>query len=279
MHDPSPLFASPPPEALLATAVLAARRAGLHALGSRDRRRDANSIARHDVKLKLDVECQQRATESLLACFPDHRVLGEEDDPAGAAAGAAGAACEWIVDPIDGTVNFFHGNPYWCCSVAVRRGGEVQAGCVYAPELDLLFEAALGGPALRNGRPIRVSDIDRLDRSNVHTGADKDAATSSEPFRFFNRIARLAQRPRICGAAALDICMVAAGAAEAFFEPGIFLWDIAAGDLVVRQAGGRGSVLRRRRGHHLAYLASNGLVHEALAAALEPLLEPAGPAA
>ncbi len=274
MSQPLPSGADPTPDALLAAALLAARRAGLHALSCGARRREANLVARHDVKLKLDVECQELATGTLLSCFPGHAVLGEEDDPSAPSTARTDSPYEWIVDPIDGTVNFFHGNPYWCCSVAVRREGEVLAGCVFAPAMDLLFEAAVGRPALRNGAPIRVSDIDRLDRANVHTGADKDAAISSEPFRFFGRIARLAQRPRIFGAAALDICMVAAGAAEAFFEPGIFLWDIAAADLILRQAGGRGSVMRRRKGHHMAYLASNGLVHAALEAALEPLLDP-----
>jgi myo-inositol-1(or 4)-monophosphatase len=262
----------PTPSSLLATAVLAARRAGTHALTQRNRRHEANLVARHDVKLQLDVECQAVATETVLASFPDHGVLGEEDTPETAAT-SAGSPYEWIIDPIDGTVNFFHGNPYWCCSVAVRRDGEMLAGCVYAPSMNLLFEGAIDQPARCNGEIIHVSDTPDLTMSNVHTGADKDAKPGSQPFRFFNCIAGLVQRPRICGAAALDICQVAAGGADAFFEPSIYIWDIAAADLILRRAGGSGTILRQFGRHRLAYLASNGRIHAPLAAALEPLFD------
>lgn len=268
-----------PPTALLATAALAARRAGLHALAHRERRREANLIARHDVKLQLDLECQAVATDLILSAYPDHRILGEEDPvekespPAPAQDGTTPSPYEWIIDPIDGTVNFFHGNPYWCCSVAVRHAGFMQAGCVFAPALNLVFEGALGQPSRGNGEPLRVSDTAELRMANVHTGADKNAAPDSAPFRFFHRIATLVQRPRIYGAAALDICLVASGAADAFFEPGLYLWDIAAADLILRQAGGAGSRLREWSGHRLAYLGSNGRIHDALRSALEPLFE------
>ncbi len=264
------------PSLLLAVAVQAARRAATHALQQRERRQEANLIARHDVKLELDLECQQIATDSILACFPGDAILGEEDIPGSdnqAAASAPDAARQWIVDPIDGTVNFFHGNSYWCCSIAVRQDGQTLAGCVYAPELDLLFEAAADQPALCNGEPIRCSDTATLDVANIHTGADKSADPGSQPFRFFNRIASLAQRARIFGAAALDICQVAAGTADAYFEPGIYLWDIAAADLILQQAGGRGEVLRHFGGHRLAYLGSNGQLHAPLVEVLEPLFQ------
>lgn len=262
----------PTPSSLLATAIQAARRAGTHALSHRSRRREANLVARHDVKLQLDVECQAIATETILASFPDHAVLGEEDTP-GAAAAAVASPYEWIIDPIDGTVNFFHGNPYWCCSVAVRREGEMLAGCVYAPSMHLLFEGAVDQPSRCNGEPIAVSETQDLAAANVHTGADKDARPDSQPFRFFHRIATLVQRPRICGAAALDICQVAAGGADAFFEPSIYIWDIAAADLILRRAGGSGTVVRQFGRHRLAYLASNGRIHAPLVAALDPLFD------
>ena len=147
----------------------------------------------------------------------------------------------------------------------------MMAGCVYAPSMGLLFEGAAGTPSRCNGAVVQVSDTQDLAASNVHTGADKDAKPGSEPFRFFNRIAALVQRPRIFGAAALDICLVASGGADAFFEPGIYIWDIAAADLILRGAGGTGSILRQWSRHRLAYLASNGRIHAPLAAAVEPL--------
>ena len=260
-----------PPSLLQAVAVQAARRASQHALANRDRRLDANSVARNDVKLKLDEECQHIAIATVLDAFPDHSVLAEEET--GEPATSAAAEYQWIIDPIDGTVNFFHGNPQWCCSVAVRRGDETLAGAVAAPETGCLYEASLGGQALCNGEPIHVSDVSEPSESLVCTGADKSESPEKRPFRFFHAIAERVQRPRVFGAAALDVCAVACGAADAYFEPGIFLWDIAAGDLILRMAGGRGSVLRSFGGHKIAYLASNGRLHGFFESLLLPLLD------
>jgi len=252
------------PEALLKVARLAATRAGDHALGNVRRRGEVNVISRHDVKHILDVECQAVATETILAACPGDAILGEE---------TAGEECpapegaEWIIDPIDGTVNFFHGLPHWCCSVAVRRGGVMQAGVVCAPELGLVFEATLDGPARCNGHPIRCSALADPSHALVLTGSDKteDPARS---FRFFAALARLVQRPRVLGAAALDICMVARGAAEGYFEHGVYLWDIAAASLIIERAGGASEILKHHGGYRLAFLASNGHLHAALKACL-----------
>ncbi len=258
------------PSLLLAVAVQAARRASHHAFASRNRRQDANSIAHNDVKLKLDEECQAIAIRTIFDAFPDHSILAEEDTEELAALKARASEYQWIIDPIDGTVNFFHGNPNWCCSVAVRRGEETLAGSVVAPELGLVYEASADGPALCNGAPIHVSATVRPDESLVLTGADKSEDPARRPFRFFNAIAAIVQRPRVSGSAALDVCTVAQGSTEAYFEPGIFVWDIAAGDLILRRAGGTGTALRRFGGHKLAYLASNGPLHEPLRQVIEP---------
>ncbi len=250
-----------PSSFLLQTAITAAKAGAAYAVKERSRNQDANLVTNHDVKLKLDVECQQVITALILRDFPGHSVLGEEDDEHNT---VAADSYEWIVDPIDGTVNFFHGSPYWCSSVAVRRNGEMLAGCVCAPDMNLVFEATADGPAKRNGAEIHVSKIAAIEIAIVHTGADKSASSASHPFRFFNAIAGMVQRPRICGAAALDICMTAAGACEGYFEPGIYLWDIAAADLILRRAGGTGTIVRTFGGHRLAYLGSNGLVHQLL---------------
>ena len=259
------------PSLLLAVAVQAARRASSHAASHAARSHDANAIAHNDVKLKLDEECQSIAIRTILDAFPSHAILAEEDTEELAALKAQSSEYQWIIDPIDGTVNFFHGNPYWCCSVAVRRGEETLAGCVCAPDEGLLFEASLDGPALCNGVPIHVASTTNPDEAEVLTGADKSEDPAQRPFRFFTAIAALVQRPRMCGAAALDLCNVARGAFDAYFEPGIFTWDIAAGDLILRRAGGTGLVMRRFGGHKLAYL---GTCTPTLRTALANVIEP-----
>jgi len=257
MSMPSPLSC----ETLLKTAIAAAEAGAAHAVNQRSRNQEANLISSRDIKLKLDIECQQIITKTILHDFPDHTILGEEDAEHEK---SRPDVYEWVIDPIDGTVNFFHGSPYWCSSVAVRLNGQTLAGCVSAPDMSMRFEATVNGPALRNGTEIHVSDIADLPTSIVHMGADKSAPPGREPLRFFNAIAPRIQRSRICGAAALDICLLAAGAAEGYFEGGIYIWDVAAADLILRRAGGQGTFVRRFADERIAYLGSNGLVHEAL---------------
>lgn len=248
-------------ETLLKTAVAAASAGASHAVSQRSRNQEANHISTHDIKLKLDTECQQIITETILNEFPDHAMLAEEDKKHEK---AASNVYEWVIDPIDGTVNFFHGTPYWCSSVAVRLNGSTLAACISAPDIDMRFDATADGPALRNGAEIHVSDIADLSTSIVHMGAGKSTPPGRKPFRFFNAISPHIQRSRICGAAALDVCMVAVGAAEGYFQAGVYTWDIAAADLILRHAGGRGTFVRRFAGERIAYLGSNGLIHDAL---------------
>lgn len=272
-HSPTDAHA-PTPAMLQAVAVQAARRAGSYAQQHRSRRTETLMVARHDVKLALDVECQAIAAETIAAVFPSHGLLGEEGSPIGSL-----DDWHWVVDPIDGTVNFSHGQTAWCCSVAARLGNRTLAGAVYAPARDLLFEASCDGPACCNGERIRVSAIDRLDRAIVHTGADKSAYAREAPFRFFNAIAGVVQRPRISGSAALDVCEVACGGADAYFEPGIYLWDIAAAGLILERAGGCHAVLVPYADYRMAFLAANSPdMQVALRRVLEPLLEPASEA-
>ncbi len=245
----------------------AARCAGEHVLTCLARRNDTVQVLRHDIKHKLDLEAQQAATATIRAAFPDHAILGEET----AHAPLPDTAVRWVIDPIDGTINFTHGLPIWCCSVAAQVNEQTVAGAVFAPELGLLFEAQAGGPARCNGRLIRVSGTDRLDQALVHTGADRDDL-SKNSFRFFNRLAELAQRPRIMGAAALDICWVAAGMADAYFESGIYIWDMAAAGLILTCAGGTCEVLQAYPHYKMAVLASNGNLQPPLRNTLMPML-------
>ncbi len=252
---------------LQAVATLAAQRAGGHVLANLHRRGDVNSILRTDVKHKLDVEAQEVACAVIGAAYPDHAILGEESCDAP----LPPSDYIWIVDPIDGTINFFHGLPLWCCSVGVRWQGKTVAAAVYIPEMHQMFEAVFDGPALCNGAPIHVSATDRLEFSMLATGADK-WDLDEHAFKFMRRVAAIAQRPRILGAAAVDMCMVAAGKLDGYFESGIYVWDMAAAGLIVERAGGRCEVLKSWPGYRMAVLATNGLLQEPCREAILPLL-------
>jgi len=248
---------------LLACATAAARAAGEYALAHRDRRGATIRVARHDLKLRMDVECQAEAIRVIQSAYPDHAVLGEESADAPV---AAGHALLWIVDPLDGTINYSHGLPFWCASVAVRRGDAIVAGAVHAPVMRETYTAACDGPALCNGAPIRVSGVSDLARALVNTGIDRHSDTGVPSMEIFRRIAGAVQRPRLTGSAALDICHVACGRVEGYFESGVFLWDVAAGGLIVERAGGKTELLASQgpAPHRVMFMATNGLIHDAL---------------
>ena len=255
-------------EDLLSCAVEAARTAGQHALTQQHRRAEVAQVFKHDVKLNLDTECQRRAEDAIHAAYPDHAILGEEDTGSNGAEGGGGY--EWVVDPIDGTVNFSHGLPFWCTSIAVQLGDEVLAGAIYAPELDQLFTATKETPALLNGADICVSGVTTLDAAMITSGMDKLIDIGLAPYTILRAIASDCQKVRVMGCAALDICRVAQGHADGYFEAGIYLWDVAAAGLVVRQAGGNAEILSRMAApHRLSFIASNGHIHDALLALVD----------
>jgi myo-inositol-1(or 4)-monophosphatase len=252
---------------LQAVATLAARRAGEHVLANLNRRADANSVQRSDIKHKLDVEAQEVATAVIHAAFPDHVIFGEESEtPCPPETGYV-----WIIDPIDGTVNFFHGSHWWCCSVAVRYNGKSLAAAVFIPQLNQMFEATHDGQATCNGTPIHVSDQERPELALMATGMGK-WQNKETPLKIFQAITELVQRPRMMGAAAADICMVAAGRVDAFFESGIYLWDIAAAGLIVERAGGTCEILAQYPNGRLAFLATNSRLHTPCKAVIAPLV-------
>ena len=253
---------------LQAVATLAARRAGEHVLGNLHRRADAKSVLRTDIKHKLDVEAQDIATSVIHAAYPDHLIFGEESEtPCPPDDGYV-----WIIDPIDGTVNFFHGLHWWCCSVAVRYNGKTLAAAVFIPEHSEMFEAAHDGIATCNGIPIHVSEQSDPELSIMATGMGK-WRNKEIPLKIVRAITELVQRPRMMGAAAADICMVAAGRFDAFFESGIYLWDMAAAGLILERAGGICDVLAQYPNRRLAVLATNGKFHDTCKKVLLPLVE------
>lgn len=227
---------------LLDTAICAAEAAGKHALANKARRKETNETFAHDVKLVLDVECQKIAEEVIATEFPEHGILGEEDireNPA--------EDYEWIIDPIDGTMNYTHGFPYWCASVAVRYHSKIIAGCVFAPEFNDYYTAHIEDPAKLNGEPILASDTQFLDEAMIFTGISKHMQSANEPhFERFKMLAINTRKVRITGSAALDLCHVAAGNCDGYFETGIYLWDHAAAGLIAEQAGAVLSLFPKR---------------------------------
>ena len=252
---------------LLAVATFAAQRAGEHTLANLHRRGDVNEAHRLDVKHKLDVEAQAVATDVIRQAFPDHVIFGEESE----SGFPPDDGYVWVIDPIDGTVNFFHGMNWWCCSIAVRHNGKTVAGAVFLPQVGEMFQATSDGPALCNGVPIRVSATERPDLAAFATGMGKWRSEETA-FKLLRAISEFSQRPRMLGAAAADMCMVAAGRMDGFFESGIYVWDMAAAGLIVERAGGTVEVLKTFPDRRLAVLATNGNLQAAARDVILPIL-------
>ncbi len=258
-------MSTPAPKDLLACAIEAVRRAGAHAMANLHRRNETIALAEHDVKLALDRECQTLIESVIHAEFPAHPILGEEGRRAG-----DDARFRWIVDPLDGTVNFSHGLPYWCHSVAVQRDGETIAAAVYAPVFGEVYSASANSPAMCNEEPIRVSETKELARSILLTGLERNFDQHPQSVEVARAVSTAAQKMRLLGAAALDLCQLACGRADGFYESGIHLWDIAAGEFLIRRAGGRCQSLAQLSDVKCRFLATNGHIHDELIALLTP---------
>ena len=213
-----------------------------------------------------DLAVQHYLCERLSEELPGCGFLCEEEDQ-----WTVAPTYTWIIDPIDGTVNFYHGLPVWCVSVACQFQGETQAAAVYLPELAKLYEATRESPATCNGIPLQVAQTPTLDQAIIQTGADK-SSTAACDFQFLTKIAQIAQRPRIYGAAAADICFVAESRSDAFFETGIYIWDIAAAALILERAGGRFEILKSDPDGRLAVLAAPPQLFESIKQEVQPLL-------
>jgi myo-inositol-1(or 4)-monophosphatase len=198
----------------------------------------AEHKGRIDLVTAYDRASEEHLREHLHARTP-YLVVGEE---AGADAGAIARGLDrptWIVDPIDGTTNFVHGHPFYCVSVGLVAAGEPILGVVVAPALHVEWRGVVGGEATRNGEPCRVSDTDRLVDALLATGFPYDRSTSTENnFDAFVWIKKRCQAVRRCGAAAIDLCLVADGTYDGYWERKLRVWDLAGGAAIVVAAGG-----------------------------------------
>lgn len=219
-----------------------------------------------DLVTAWDTRCEELIRTRLQALAPGVPIVGEEGGGAHPAPGDL-----WLVDPIDGTVNFAHGLPLWGVAISLERDGEPIAGVVMAPALGWEFHAAAGGGAFMGDRPVRVSAVTQLDHAMLATGFPYDRATHPDNnFAEWEQFQRRAGACRRLGAASLDLCLVARGWLDGYWESRIHAWDLSAGAVIVREAGGTvtaidGGPFRSETGDAVA---SNGAIHGDILAGL-----------
>ena len=258
--------------ALLALAVDVAHEAGQLI---RDRRAAVERMAvtatkstPTDVVTESDTAAEELIRDRLLAARPDDGLLGEEG---GSVSGRSGVV--WVVDPIDGTVNYLYAIPQYSVSIAAQVDGASGVGVVYNPVAGQTWTAIRGRGAVLDGRPIRESGCDRLDRALIATGFGYDAGRRAHQADVLRHVLPEVRDIRRAGAASLDLCAVAAGLVDGFYERGLAPWDLAAGGLIAQEAGAVVAGLRGQvAGAELVIAAG-----PALFPALHDLLEPLGP--
>ena len=218
----------------LDTAVQAAREAGSVLHQGLGRARQVNHKGFRDLVTELDLASQKKVIEIITGAFPEHRIIAEEGSRELDLSGPV-----WIVDPLDGTTNFVHGLPIYGVSICLAIDGRPKAGVVFDPEREELFAACAGKGAFLNSNPIRVSDVEELSQALVVTGFAYDLEKSLDrDLAWFSRMLTHTQGVRRLGSAALDLAYVACGRMDSFWEHGLHAWDMAAGVLLVQEAGG-----------------------------------------
>jgi len=215
-----------------------------------------------DLVTDVDIASEQLVREAIGQAFPSHTILGEE----GGTLGGDDRRYRWLVDPLDGTTNYTHGFPLFCVSIGFEVNGQLQFGVVYAPCQEELYVAEAGQGATLNGRRISVSDVVALRQAMLATGFPYDRDALPRALRSFEVLSVRSQAVRRVGSAALDLCYVACGRFDAYWEHIVKPWDVGAGALIVTEAGGQmsatdGSAFSVDDGQ---VLASNTRLHAAM---------------
>jgi myo-inositol-1(or 4)-monophosphatase len=215
-----------------------------------------NSSTAHDIKLEIDVQTQQLIADSLLKKFPEHALYGEEG-----IVGDQASPHQWVVDPLDGTVNYFYRIPHFCVSIALRVEGKIVVGVIYDPMRDEMWSVQKGKHPTLNGAEFRVSERADLSQSVISVGLAKTSDTIDTNLPLLQQMVHRVRKCRILGSAALDMAYVACGRFDAYIEKGISLWDIAAGWILVESAGGKVEVQPRPdTKDKYSIIASNGRI-------------------
>ena len=234
----------------------AARAAGKLLCENFQRQQRVKVFAAHDIKLEIDVQAQELISKLLLEEFPAHALYGEEG-----IVGDQSSDHQWIVDPLDGTVNYFYGIPHFCISIALRLDKEIVVGVIYDPIRSEMWTGQRGDVSKLNGAPIHVSDRAELAEAIISIGLAKTGETINTNFPLLQQMIHRVRKCRVLGSAALDMAYVACGRFDAYIEQGISLWDIAAGWILIETAGGTVD-LRPRKDMKDKYsiVASNGVI-------------------
>ncbi len=209
---------------------------------------------------EVDKKSESAIIDVIREIYPDHFILSEEVGELSTASNI-----KWIIDPIDGTVNFAHGIPICCISIGVEVDGKMLMGCVFNPFMNELFFAEKGKGAFLNNRPIRVSKKDEVQSACLVTGFPyRWAKIDIDPIPVFERFIRKGLPVRRLGSAAIDLCWVACGRFDAFWEYNLNPWDIAAGYLIIEEAGGKVTNFSGEpySVYHKETLATNGIIHD-----------------
>jgi myo-inositol-1(or 4)-monophosphatase len=240
----------------LDAAVTAARAAGRMLRHNFEKPLRVSAAMKHDIKLEIDVQAQDLITRLLLKEFPQHALYGEEG-----IAGDQASEFQWVVDPLDGTVNYFYGIPHFCVSVALRHEGEIIVGVIYDPIRDELWTGQKGEAPTLDGRKVRVSERVDLAEAVVSVGLSKTGITIEAGVPLLQTMVHRARKCRLLGSAALDMAYVACGRMDAYIEQGISLWDVAAGWILVETAGGSVEMTPRTdMKDRYSVIASNGVI-------------------
>jgi myo-inositol-1(or 4)-monophosphatase len=242
----------------LATAVKAARAAGRLLRANWRKPKRVYLAEAHDIKLELDVRCQSLIERTLRAAFPGIPLLGEEG-----VSGDVTAEYRWVVDPIDGTVNYFFGVPHAAVSIALQHRGTSVVGVILDPVTDEIWTTARGRPTRLNGKIIHVSNRSKIEDCIIAMGFSKSQDNLEKSLPHLIRIARRAKKIRIMGSAALELVYVASGRLDAYIERTLSLWDVAAGSLLVENAGGEFYAVPAP-GDKMRICADNGLLRKKL---------------
>ena len=250
-----------------------AREAGALLMGYFARRVKVEYKGEVDLVTEADRASEKLIIERLRARWPGHNLLAEEGGSS-----ESGSDYRWYVDPLDGTTNFAHGFPVFCVSMALEHKGERVAGVVFDPTRDELFSAEKGSGAFLNGNAIHVSKTEKLAESLVATGFPSHKRHKNPNIHVYHQITLRMHGVRRAGSAALDLCYVACGRFDAFWEFNLNPWDTAAGVLIVEEAGGKVSDFRGGPFHISSreVCASNGLLHSALLKEFQAIFEGRG---
>lgn len=253
-------------ENYLDTAVSAAEKCGEIISSSFRKIHDIKYKGPVDIVTEVDIASQHLAIDIIKKAYPDHSILAEEENVDDITKPAR-HNFKWIIDPLDGTTNYAHGLPIFCFSIALEIDSEIVIGCAYNPVLKEMFHAVKGKGAYFNGKKIMVSSNDNLERSLLSTGFPYDKKTNPDNnFNHFADISIRARGIRRLGSAVLDLCYVASGFLDGYWELNLNPWDMASGKLMVEEAGGKTSDFcgRSLDIYNRRILATNGLIHNAI---------------